>query len=421
MINKKINIKVNSEIGKLEGVIIHTPGREVENMTPENAEKSLYSDILNLHVALKEYNEFSQVLRKVTKVFEVKDLLRDILENETVKTNLIRNICRNESANEMALILSSFNNDELARQLIEGVEMKKDTLTKYLDNDRFSLNPLPNFFFTRDASVSMNDKVMISRMASKVRERESLIMEAIFDSHPMFSVNTFNPVKTYDVSGKATIEGGDVLIAREDIILSGISARTNSQGIDSIIEHVKTKQGVKHLILQELPLKPESFIHLDMTFTFLDFDKCMAFEPLILQSNRYHSIHITVDGDKVVSIVEEKNILEALKKLGIDLKPIACGGHNDTYFKEREQWQSGANFFAIAPGKIIGYGRNTHTINELNKNGFEVIKACDVVSEKINLDDYDKYVVTIEGNELSRGGGGARCMTMPIVRQDIKW
>ncbi|MDR0969914.1 MAG: arginine deiminase [Lentimicrobiaceae bacterium] len=417
----KININVNSEIGKLEGVIVHTPGHEVENMTPENAERSLYSDILNLNVALKEYNEFSQVLKKLTNVFEVNDLLRDILENEKVRTNLIHRICQNEQKSELIAYLSSLNNAELACQLIEGVEMKKDTLTKYLDKERFSLSPLPNFFFTRDASISMNDNVIISRMANKVRERESLIMESIFDFHPMFSVNTFNPVKTYDVSGKATIEGGDVLIAHENIILSGISARTNSQGIDSILEYFKTKPGVKHLILQELPLKPESFIHLDMTFTFLDFDKCMVFEPLILQSNRYFTIHITVDGDKVASIKEEKNILEALKKLGIDLKPISCGGRNDIYFKEREQWQSGANFFALAPGKIIGYGRNIHTINELNKNGFEVIRACDVVEERVNLDNYEKYVITIEGNELSRGGGGARCMTMPIARQAIKW
>lgn len=421
MISNKLNININSEIGKLEGVIIHTPGPEVENMTPENAERALYSDILNLSVALPEYNEFNQVLEKVTTVLEVKDLLRDILNNEKVKNSLINRICRQETAIEASEILATLNNDELARQLIEGVEMKKNTLTKYLDNERFSLHPLPNFFFTRDASFSINNKVMISRMASKVREREALIMEAIFDYHPYFATNTVNPVKTYDFSGIASIEGGDVLIAREDVILSGISARTNSQGIDSMLEYLKTKPGIKHLILQELPKKPESFIHLDMTFTFLDFDKCMVFEPLIMNSSRHLTIHITIDENKVVSITEEKDIPTALRKLGMDLEPIVCGGKADSYIMEREQWQSGANFFAIAPGKVIGYERNTHTMCELNKKGFEIIKAHDVINGVVDLDSYQKYVITIEGNELSRGGGGARCMTMPIVRQDISW
>lgn len=421
MISNKLSINVNSEIGKLEGVIIHSPGPEVENMTPENAERALYSDILNLSVALPEYNEFYQVLKKVTTVFEVKDLLRSILDNEKVKNSLINRICRQEMAIEASETLATLDNDELARQLIEGVEMKKNTLTKYLDDERFSLNPLPNFFFTRDASFSLNDKVMISRMASKVREREALIMEAIFDYNPCFATNTVNPVKTYDFSGKASIEGGDVLIAREDVILSGISARTNSQGIDSMLEYLKTKPGVKHLILQELPKKPESFIHLDMTFTFLDMDKCMVFEPLIMSSSRHLTIHITIDGNKVVSIEEEKNLPTALKKLGMDLEPIVCGGKADSYFMEREQWQSGANFFSIAPGKVIGYARNTHTMGELNKKGFEIIKACDVINNKVKLDSYEKFVITIEGNELSRGGGGARCMTMPIVRQNISW
>ncbi|MBU1368131.1 MAG: arginine deiminase [Bacteroidetes bacterium] len=417
----KININVHSEIGELEAVIIHTPGPEVENMTPENAARALYSDILNLSVALPEYNEFKAVLEKVARVFDVKDLLNDILTNEKVKASLISRICRHESVEDACTLLGDLNDVELARQLIEGVEMHKNTLTKYLDNERYSLHPLPNFFFTRDASFSMNDKVMISHMASKVREREALIMEAIFDYHPAFSTQTVNPVKSFDRTGKATIEGGDVIIAREDVFLSGISGRTSSQGIDALLEYLKTKPGTKHLILQELPYQPESFIHLDMVFTFLDKDKCMIFEPLILHSSRHLTIHIIIEESKVVQIKEEKNILDSLKKLGMDLEPVLCGGANESFIMEREQWQSGANFFAIAPGKIIGYGRNTYTMNELNRHGFEVIKAKDVIKERVKIEDYAKYVITIEGDELSRGGGGARCMTMPISRKDVDW
>ncbi|MBZ0242179.1 MAG: arginine deiminase, partial [Bacteroidales bacterium] len=100
---------------------------------------------------------------------------------------------------------------------------------------------------------------------------------------------------------------------------------------------------------------------------------------------------------------------------------VLCGGSKDIFIMEREQWQSGANFFAIAPGKVIGYGRNTYTMNELNHHGFEIFKAKDVLKNKVNLDNYDKYVITIEGDELSRGGGGARCMTMPIRRKAVDW
>jgi arginine deiminase len=267
----------------------------------------------------------------------------------------------------------------------------------------------------------MNNEVIISRMASQVREREALIMEAIFNHHPAFVTQTANPIKSYDNSGKASIEGGDVIIAREDIFLSGISGRTSSQGIDALLQHLKTKPGTKHLILQELPYTPESFIHLDMVFTFLDRDKCMIFEPLILHSSRHLTIHIIIEDNKVIQIKEEQNMLDALKKLGMDLEPVLCGGSKDIFIMEREQWQSGANFFSIAPGKVIGYGRNTYTMNELNQHGFEIFKAKDVLKNKVNLDDYAKYVITIEGDELSRGGGGARCMTMPIRRKAVDW
>jgi arginine deiminase len=418
---EKIQIGINSEIGELECVITHTPGAEVENMTPENAARALYSDILNLSVALPEYNEFNAVLQRVAKVFEVRDLLADILNNEKVKRNLINKICRNEAVDDVCARMALMEPSDLARQLIEGVEMSKDTLTKFLDNERFSLHPLPNFFFTRDAAIAMNDKIIISHMASKVRERESLIMEAIFDYHPAFATQTINPVKQFDKSGKASIEGGDVLIAREDVFLSGISGRTSSQGIDAIMEYMKTRPGRKHLILQELPYQPESFIHLDMVFTMLDRDKCMIFEPLVLRSSRHLTIHMIIEDDKVVQIKEEENILIALKNLGIDLEPVYCGGTEDIYVMEREQWQSGANFFAVGPGKVIGYGRNIHTMNALNKHGFEIIKARDVIRNKVNPADYSKYVITIEGDELSRGGGGARCMTMPLRRKAVDW
>jgi len=420
-----ISVQVNSEIGKLKGVIVHTPGAEVENMTPENAKRALYSDILNLSIALPEYRDFLGVLKKYTHVFEVKDLLETVVQDEQVKTILIKKVCEHEQhKHELGQLcgkISDLPPAELARQLMEGIEMQKDNLTRFLDNERFCLSPLPNFFFTRDASFSMGNNVMISKMANAVRDREAYIMETIFDSHPLFKTTTVNAVLSYDKTGRGTIEGGDVVIAREDVVIIGTGDRTTTQGIDSMIEFLKTKPGVKHILVQELPFKPESFIHLDMTFTFLDKDQCMIFEPLIMRSQKYLTIHITIDGNKVSKITEGENLLDSLKKLGIDLEPVFCGGEIDQYVMEREQWQSGANFFALEPGKVIGYERNTHTIDAFSRHGFEIVNARDVVAGKVRLENYKKVVVTIEGNELSRGGGGARCMTMPVAREKVEW
>ncbi|NOQ23758.1 MAG: arginine deiminase [Bacteroidales bacterium] len=418
----KINVNVRSEIGELEGVILHTPGSEVENMTPKNAERALYSDILNLSVAKKEYSQLSGVLDKLTKTFQVKDLLADILTNEKVKDNILSKICQHEGKCNLNKHLKSLNSSELARQLIEGVIEEKNTLTKYLNKERYSLRPLHNFFFTRDSAMSVLDEVLIGRMANSVRERESFIMEAIFDYHEMFVTKTVNPINSAKYSEKTSIEGGDILVARDDIMCIGTGTRTTAQGIDFILERLSVqKEKKRHILIQELPYKPESFIHLDMVFTFLDVDTCMVYEPLILKTNKYQTIHITIDNGIVTSIKEEENLLKSLKDLGMDLKPVYCGGRKDPWVQEREQWHSGANFFAVGPGKVIGYGRNTYTMEEMNKNGFEILKANDIIKGKIDPKKYEKYVITLEGSELPRGGGGARCMTMPIRRKSVKW
>ena len=413
---KKINVL--SEVGELEGVILHTPGPEVENMTPKNAERALYSDILNLSVASSEYAQFAGAMKKITNVYEVSDLLAVVLENEKAKDKLVRKICRNEHTQELLDYLFHLSSKQLAKELIEGVPLRKNTLTKYLSKERYILRPLHNFFFMRDASMAIRNKVLIGKMANKVREREALIMEAIFNCERLFDTTTVNPNEV-DNPEKITIEGGDVLVAREDILLIGLSARTSSHGIDFIIQYLKQFGEKRHILVQELPHSPESFIHLDMVFTLLDTDKCMIYEPVILDPNKFKTIHIEIDNGKVSFIKEKNNLLEALSALGMDLKPIYCGGVSDRWTQEREQWHSGANFFAVGPGKLFGYDRNLNTIEELNKNGFEIISAQDVINGKTNPNDFNKYIVTIKGSELARGGGGCRCMTMPISRKPI--
>jgi arginine deiminase len=415
-----MKIDVRSEIGKLEGVILHTPGPEVENMTPENAERALYSDILNLSIARQEFAQLADLLNTVTTTFEVKDLLAAVLAQPEERDRLVSRICKAEGHPELRDTLLSLPEGSLVDQLIQGAVLKRDTLTRFLSKERFSLPPLHNFFFTRDAAMALSSEILIGRMAKPVRSRESIIMQAIFDYHPEFSVNTANPIEAGSPDPAATIEGGDVLVAREDILVVGNGSRTSSRGIDFLIEWFKTKKDRKrHLLVQELPHSPESFIHLDMVFTLLDRDCCMVFEPLMLRPGKYQAIHICIENGKVAFIREAESLLRALRSLGMDLKPICCGGTEDPWNQEREQWHSGANFFSLAPGQVVGYARNVHTMEEMSKNDFEIIAADEIISGRRQLCEAGRCAIALDGSELPRGGGGARCMTLPIRRQPV--
>lgn len=420
--DNKLQVNVASEIGELQGVIIHTPGAEVENMTPMDAHRALYSDILNLDIARREYSQISGVLSKVTKTYEIKDLLYKVLCNPNAKQGLIKRICLHEGVGHLIEELNDIPPKQLVNTLIEGLPIKRNSLTSFLSNERYALPPLYNFYFTRDSSISVYNEVLIGKMGNGVRDRETIIMEAIFNHSDTFDTKTINPTSSIS-SSKISIEGGDVLIARDDILLIGNSARTTTQGIDFITKRLCSMNLNKehHIIVQELPYEPESFIHLDMVFTFLDVDSCMIFEPLVLRPNKYQTVLITIQDCKVKQIKNVENILVALKSLGMDLKPIYCGGTVDSWTQEREQWHSGANFFAIGPGKVIGYARNTYTLEEMSKNGYDIIRAKEVINGKIDLSSQNKYVITLDGSELARGGGGARCMTMPVSRGHVNW
>jgi len=399
--------------------MLHTPGAEVENMTPGNAERALYSDILNLSIAQKEYSQLSRLLDKITTTFQVRDLLESVLLLPKARTGLISKICEAEKCPELYDELLALPEGPLARQLIEGVVLTRDNLTRFLSEERFALPPLHNFFFTRDAAMAVMDEILIGSMAKPVRSRESIIMEAIFNHCPQFSVKIVNPLEAKRFEPLATIEGGDMLVARKDILVIGNGSRTSSRGIDFVIERLKLKKDrEQHILVQELPHSPESFIHLDMVFTFLGKSHCMVFEPLMLKPTKCQTIHIRIENGRVTRIAEEKSLIHALRALKMDMMPVCCGG-KDPWDQEREQWHSGANFFALAPEKVVGYARNVHTMEALSQQGFEIVAAEAIISGRRDLADFDRCAIALDGSELPRGGGGARCMTLPIRRRRV--
>jgi len=411
-------IAINSEIGNIRRVILHQPGQEIERMTPGNAAEVLYDDILYLPRALQEHNQLEFVLNQVCETFEMLNLLRDVLEMEEARWGILGDL-------RMSLNVPQRNIDEmnemdslsLAFQLVMGVVRKDTTLESFLNPDHFAMPPLPNFFFMRDAAMCVNNKVITGMMANRVRVAEAIVMKNLFRFHPMLQQAGFYYDGTDSDTPELTIEGGDVLILSKEVVLIGQGERTSIRGIDALISHFAQDDFIKHVIVLQIP-KRRATIHLDMIFTMVDVDKCVVFPPLITGPHACHAIHVEIEHSAVKSISNRGDLLTALKRIGFDLEPIPCGGSNLLH-QEREQWTSGANFFTLAPGKIVGYGRNIRTFEELHRRGFEIIRFSELKSGAKRIQEYAKCAVSIEGAELSRGGGGCRCMTLPILRDEV--
>ncbi|KWU57903.1 arginine deiminase [Bacillus mycoides] len=406
-------IHVTSEIGELQTVLLKRPGKEVENLTPDYLQQLLFDDIPYLPIIQKEHDYFAQTLRnRGVEVLYLEKLAAKALVNKKLREEFVDRILEEGQADvnvahqTLKEYLLSFSNEELVQKIMGGVrkneiETSKKTHLYELMEDHypFYLDPMPNLYFTRDPAASVGDGLTINKMREPARRRESLFMEYIIKYHPRFA--NHNVPIWLDRDYKFPIEGGDELILNEETIAIGVSARTSAKAIERLAKNLFSRQNkIKKVLAIEIP-KCRAFMHLDTVFTMVDYDK-FTIHPAIQGPKGNMNIYILEKGPDVetLKITHRTSLTEALKEvLGLsELVLIPCGG-GDAIASAREQWNDGSNTLAIAPGVVVTYDRNYVSNTLLREHGIEVIEVL--------------------SSELSRGRGGPRCMSMPIVRKDI--
>ncbi|HEY2829388.1 MAG TPA: arginine deiminase family protein [Thermoanaerobaculia bacterium] len=423
-----MRLNVTSEIGRLRRVLVHLPGREIDDMVPPMMAQLLFDDILYGQVAREEHRRFQQLIRFVAdEIYEIQDLLEETLEDEEIRRVVIRDFTkRNRCSRKVVGALKELAPAALAEVLIGGIPNERKHSG---DLPTFDLFPVPNFFFMRDPQVVAGDGVIVCGMATQARRRESLLSKYVFQFHKLFRDQP--PIRVDFMAGlepeqpmrrgAPTLEGGDVLVARRDLLLVGITERTSRAGVQYLARALKASDsGVRSIIAVALP-KQRSFMHLDTVFTFISRDECLMYPPVMLPGGDEAATVTTIDlTQRSLKYTEEKSLIHALRRHRIKVEPIFCGGRK-AVDQQREQWTDGANAFALAPGIILLYERNVRTAEELAKHGYHIVYEDDLLLGRTELETWTdkKYAIQIQGNELSRARGGPRCMTMPLEREDL--
>jgi arginine deiminase len=404
-----MKINVFSEIGKLKTVLLHRPGKELENLTPDLLERLLFDDIPYLKVAQEEHDAFADTLRKQgVVVLYIKDMVIEALETHPeVKTHFVNQFLE-ESLIKSSTVRSglysycmNLSTADMVEKMIVGIRKhdvqitKGDSIIDMLEDEYpFYTDPMPNILFQRDPFASIGNGISINKMFTDTRQRETILSEYMFLYHPMFE-NEEIP-QYIDRNYRYNSEGGDMLVLNEETLAIGISKRTDPRAIEKIARELfKRNTSFKTILAFNIP-KTRAFMHLDTVFTQVDYG-VFTIHPGIMEKLTIFEITNGTNGIKVSKVVTTlEDILE--KHLKRPVKLINCGG-GDVITSGREQWNDGANTLAVAPGVVVVYSRN-HVTNEiLRQEGITVLE--------------------IPSSELSRGRGGPRCMSMPLEREKI--
>ena len=408
-----------SEVGRLRKVLVHRPGLSLQRLTPSNASRLLFDDVLWVRKAGEQHDEFVQLLRdRGVEVFLLHELLAEALEHSLeARVQVLESVVHELTvgvalAEDLRAYLMEMTSRLLARHLIGGlakneipdVDLSRSLTGQMYTSQDFVLPPLPNSMFTRDSSCWIYDGVSLNPMFSKVRQLEVVNVGAVYRFHPMFSEARFEVwyppegrERGFDLDdfGHASLEGGDVMPIGDKTVLIGCGERTTPLMVEQLAKVLFAAETVERVIAVQMT-KDRAHMHLDTVFTFVDRDAVTIY-PKVVDETVAFSLRPERAGG--VSITRERSFLDAVTDaVGVKkLRIITTGG--DEYQAEREQWDDGNNVVALEPGVVVGYSKNEYTNRKLRTAGIEVLE--------------------IEGSELGRGRGGGHCMTCPLLRDPL--
>ena len=405
-------IKVNSEIGRLKVVLLHEPGEELHNLTPSKLDDLLFDDIPWLPLAKKEHQAFAQTFIDAgVKVVYLVDLMKEVLDLSTdIRNSFIEQFVNEANIHSATLkevtidyLKSIKDNKALILKTIAGIK-KTDipsysvrTLTDYVEDYLFVADPMPNLYFQRDPFAAIGNGVSLNKMFSITRSRETIFGEYIFKYHPEYKTTPLY----YSRYEEVNIEGGDIMVLNNHVLIVGVSQRTTSEAVERLAKNLffNNDTDFDTVLAFTIP-QARTFMHLDTVFSQVDKNKFAIHKGCYAKLKIYRlTKDMNVEGKlKVIELNQKlEDVLESY--IGLPITLIPCGG-DDTISADREQWSDGSNTIAIAPGEVIAYERNDITNEALKRSGV-----------KVHI---------IPSSELSRGRGGPRCMCMPLVREDVE-
>ncbi|AQW20861.1 arginine deiminase [Lentilactobacillus curieae] len=403
-----------SEIGKLKTVLLKRPGHEIENFTPDMMPRLLFDDIPYLPKAQEEHDYFANTLRdNGVEVLYLEKLAAEALDagGAELKDKFLEQMLTESGyatgATHDALkeYLASMNNQDMVNKIMEGIRKNEidfvptDLQSMAEDGDyEFYMDPMPNLYFTRDPSACIGEGLSINHMTFAARQRESLFNQIIIEHHPRFANQGVHVWR--DRNHSTRIEGGDELVLNDHVMAIGVSQRTSADAIEDIARNLFKDSNYDTVIAISIPHN-HAMMHLDTVFTMINYDQFTVHPGILGEGGHIDTYTLTPgQGEGEIHIQHKTDLKETLKDaLHLDDLDLIPTGNGDPIIAGREQWNDGSNTLAIAPGVVVTYNRNYVSNELLRQHG---LKVLEVIS-----------------SELSRGRGGPRCMSCPIVREDL--